>query len=103
MTIVIVGTVALAIIHDPSGTANLITIALSVRGVTWITKKVTENINRDASQIIDFAGWSIAGVSMVKIISNAIGSVNDVKAIFISISDGFTKVAEVLDKITFWN
>lgn len=93
----------LALIQDSTGTIRLITATLSVRGVTWITKKITENISLDASQIIDFTGWSIAGVSIVKIISNAMGSVNEVNAFFVKMSVAFGKVASVVDKITFWN
>lgn len=103
MTIIIVGTVILAIIHDASGTATLLASTVSIRGITWITKKVTEKINLDASQIIDFTGWSIAGVSIVKIISNAMGSVNTVAGFFVSVSSGFEKIANFFDKITFWN
>lgn len=89
MTIVVVGTLILAFVYDSSGTARLLATTLSIRGVTWITKKVTEELNRDASQIIDFTGWSIAGISIVGILSNAIASVD--------------KVTELIDRITFWN
>lgn len=93
----------MALIHDASGTATLLVAVLSIRGVTWIVKKVVEKINLDASQIIDFTGWSMAGVNIVKIISNAMSSVNDVKVFFINISDTFGKIASIVDKITFWN
>ena len=103
MTIIIAGTIILAIIHDASGTATLLASTLSIRGVTWITKKITEKINLDASQIIDFAGWSIAGVSIVKIISNAMGSIDEVKIFFMKASGVFDKIASIVDKIAFWN
>ena len=103
MTIVIAGTLVLALIHDSTGTIMLLATTLSVRGVTWITKKITENISLDASQIIDFTGWSIAGVSIVKIISNAIGSVDDVGMALSKVGLAFDKVANLVDKITFWN
>lgn len=103
MTIVIVGTVALALLHDPGGTAKLVATASSVRGITWISKKVIEQISLDASQIIDFTGWSIAGVSIVKIIGNAMGSVNRVNEVFMNIGITFDKFAALIDKIIFWN
>lgn len=103
MTIIIVGTVILALIHDPSGTAILLASATKIGGVTWICKKVTEQINRDASQIIYFAGSSMAGVSAVKIIGNAMGSVSKVGVFFGNIAETFAKIAEIVDKITFWN
>jgi hypothetical protein len=103
MTIVIVGTVLLALIHDPSGTAKLVAITTSVRGITWITKKVTEQISLDSSQIIDFTGWSMAGISMVKIIGNAMSSIGKVNMFLVGVSENFTKAAEFIDKLTFWN
>ena len=93
----------MAITYDSTGTVKLVVAVISIRGVTWIVKKITQEISLDASQIIDFTGWSIAGISIVKIISNAMGSVDKVKDFFISISNFFAHVAEFADKVTFWN
>jgi hypothetical protein len=103
MGIIIVGIILLALIYNPSNTASLVITAVSIRGVVWIAKKTVEKINFDASQIIDFVGWSIAGVSIVKIISNAMASVGQVKDFFMGISNCIYKIAEIVDKITFWN
>jgi len=102
-SIVLAGITGLALLYDPSGTAGHLATALSVRGLTWVVKKITENIDSGSSQLIDFAGWSIAGVSIVKIISNAMGSMGTVNVFFINVATAATKVAEVIDKITFWN
>lgn len=45
----------------------------------------------------------MAGVSIVKIISNAMGSVNKVSDVFMNIGVTFDKFAAFIDKITFWN
>ena len=103
MVIIVVGIILLALIYDSASTASLLVTAVTVRGIVWIAKKVTERINFDASQIIDFVGWSIAGVSIVKIISNAMASVGQVKDFFMGISNCIYKIAEIVDKITFWN
>lgn len=103
MNTIIIGTVVLSLVYDPSGTARLVATTVSVRGMTWIMRKITENVSFDASQIIDFTGWSIAGISMVKIISNAMGSISTVDLFFTNMSMAFEKVANVVDKITFWN
>lgn len=100
---IVAGTVLLSLIYDAPETATLVARAASVRGVTWIATKTTESLNKDASQFIDFAGWSIAGISMVGIVANAFGSVNTVKSAFGSILIFLDKVALILDKITFWN
>lgn len=103
MTIIIAGTVILAFIYDSSGTAKLVATSLSIGGMTWIFKKITEQVNKDASQIISFAGYSMAGVSVVKIIGNAMGSVDTVVGFFVRISGGIERVANFFDKLTFWN
>lgn len=103
MVIVISGILLLAFIYDTDGTARLVATALSVRGTTWIVKKVTENINVDASQIIDFTGWSIAGISMVRVLGNAMGSINKVTAFVDKTAVMLDKIATIVDKITFWN
>ena len=96
MAVIIVSTVILAVIYDANGTARLVATSLSVGGLAWICKKITEQINKDASQIIYFTGLSMAGISVVRIIGNAIGSMDKV-AIF------FNNVSQFLDKVTFWN
>lgn len=103
MIVVVSGILLLAFVHDANGTVRLAATALSVRGTTWIVKKVTENINIDAAQIIDFAGWSIAGVSMVKILGNAMGSIGKVQAFVGKTVTALDKIATIVDKITFWN
>lgn len=103
MIVIIAGTVILALAYDAHGTATLVATTLSVRGITWITRKITEKINLDASQIIDFTGWSMAGLSIVKIISNAMGSIDKVRVFFINTSDALEKLSTLVDKITFWN
>lgn len=93
--------IIMALIYDTDGTIKLVGAAVGVRGVTWLVKKITNNINFDASQIIDFAGWSIAGVSIVKIISNAMGSVVIIRNAFNKVGQFFDKVNVLIDKITF--
>ena len=96
MNVIVTGTLILACIYDASSTANLLVKALGTRGVTLVAVKSTETINKDASKIIDFAGWSMAGISIIGIIKNAMGSIGTVSNVFVS-------TAEFIDKITFWN
>ncbi len=103
MIVMVTGTIILALAYDAQGTATLLVSTLSAGGITWITKKITERIDMDASLIISFAGWSIAGVSMVKIISNALGSLGKVQLFFTNVSLALDKVVMLVDKITFWN
>ena len=95
--------VGMALIHDADGTIQLVTVAVSVRGITWLVKKLTGSINLDAAQIIDFTGWSIAGVSCIGVIKNAMNSVGAIKAQMAQIGTAWGNVVEVIDKIVFWN
>jgi hypothetical protein len=96
MNIIIAGTVFLSFINDATGTVYLVANAVSIRGITWIVKRVTQDISFDASKIIDFTGWSLAGISIVKIISKALDSVGEVEGFFV-------RLADYVDRITFWN
>jgi hypothetical protein len=60
--------ITLALLADSSATVILVTTVITVRGISWIMKKITQNVNKDCSELIDFAGWTIAGVSLVKLI-----------------------------------
>lgn len=93
--------VGMALIYDTDGTIRLVTIALGIRGVTWLVKKITCGINMDAAQIIDFAGWSLAGISIVKILANAMASMAIIKDTVNNISDFINKLGTAIDKITF--
>lgn len=92
----------MALIYDTDNTIKLVTMIIGVRGVTWLVKKVTSNISIDAAQIIDFTGWSIAGVSVVGVIGNAMRSVAIVTDTISKVSVYFEKIAEFLDRLVFW-
>lgn len=94
--------VGLALVYDTDGTIKLVSIAIGIRGVTWLVKKVINGINLDAAQIIDFAGWSLAGISIVKIIGNAMGGMGIIKGTIDKIGVFIDKVEAIVDKIVFW-
>lgn len=102
MIIIICGTLLMAFKYDAPGTAKLLARAMSIGGVTWITEKTIRNVDHDTSQIIRFAGWSMAGVSMVGIVSNAVGNINNIKMFFMRTSMAVDKFADLIDKIMFW-
>jgi hypothetical protein len=95
--------VGMALIYDASGTIKLVSVAAGTVGATWLVKKVTSNISLNASQLIEFAGWSIAGVSIVKIVGNAMASTEAVGAFVQKIGMAAGKVIEFADRIVFWN
>lgn len=103
-------TTIMALIYDTDGTIKLVTILVTIRGFTWIIKKVVKEIDYDSSQIIDFTGWCIAGYSAAGILKNALGSVKILtdaagKVVdFANKIDGFfDKAGSLLDKVIFWS
>jgi len=99
--------VGLALLKDASGTVGLVKVVITVRGVTWICKKVSESLDRDKSQIIDYTGWSIAGVGIVKILGNAVKGVEPVMDGLVKISGSLGRlgmwVERVVDGVVFWD
>jgi hypothetical protein len=95
--------VGMALVYDTGGTLKLVSVAAGTVGATWLIKKVTSNISLNASQLIEFAGWSIAGVSIVKIVGNAMRSMEVIGAFVGKVGATFAKISEFADKIVFWN
>jgi hypothetical protein len=109
--------VGISFIVDASGTLKLVINIITVRGVTWVIKRVIGSIDKNKSDLLNFTGWSIAGISMVGILKNAkigikpiiedigetmdtLGKIKDSVKGFKGSLDGF---ADWLEKITFWN
>jgi hypothetical protein len=102
--------VGMSMIVDPSGTVKLVVTVITTRGITWIVKKITASLNKDMSDIINFAGWSIAGVAMVKIVKNAKTGVEPALALIGKVGEAIgavgtilNKVIDLADQVTFWN
>jgi hypothetical protein len=86
--------IGFALINDPKGAAKYVVAIITVRGVAWLCTKITA-INKDASEIINFAGWSLAGVSIVGLLKLAIKGLPE-------IIEGYTKAIETVNKAIEW-
>lgn len=109
--------VGISFIVDGSGTLKLVVSAVSVRGVTWVIKKAIESVDKEKSQLINFTGWCIAGLSMVGILRNCkIGiqpiikdvgdtmkTLTEIKEEVIGFKGSLDNFADWLEKLTFWN
>jgi uncharacterized protein YoxC len=60
--------ITLALLADSSATVTCVTTIITIRGISWVMKKITQNVNKDCSEIIDFTGWTIAGISIVRLL-----------------------------------
>ncbi|HYE12242.1 MAG TPA: hypothetical protein VEF53_18890 [Patescibacteria group bacterium] len=106
LTITVVGcgtVIILALGADPKQTTQLVTAIITIRGITFIAKRITQTINRDASDMVNFVGWSIAGVSMVKLLKLSYQGVTPFISTVTKISNGIQGFAEWMDKLTPWS
>lgn len=100
---VIIGSVvivALALIADTAGTIHLITVVITVKGFTFIVKKIVDSFNREHGDIINFTGNCLAGISAVGLIKNAIKGVEPVTNVLGKIGGFINGLGVTLDRIS---
>lgn len=95
--------IGLALIANADGTVQLVAAVLSIRGLTFICKKVADSMDKDNGQIIDMTGWSLSGIPIIGLIKYAMQGIRPVTASIQTVSGGLTKFAAWIDKIVFWN
>lgn len=93
--------IGLALLNDPGSTVKLITSIITVRGGAWLCTKVT-TINKDASEMINFAGWSLAGVSIVKLLKLSVKGLPEIVAKWTEIENNFRSVGEWIENLIPW-
>jgi hypothetical protein len=101
MTVTVIGCAVLigaALFNDPKKTITLVTAVVTVRGIAWLVTKIT-SINKDASEMINFAGWSLAGVSVVGLIKLATKGLPEIIQGFGKAIDGINSVAEWIEHL----
>lgn len=112
-TLVVLGcslVVGVSYVVDSSGTVKLVVSAVTIRGITWIVKKVIESVDRNKAELINMTGWSIAGVSLVGLLLNCrkgivpiIRDMGEAIGTFEKIKEDLGEFAIWLEKVTFWN
>jgi hypothetical protein len=93
----------LCINGDAKQTIHLVTVIITIQGITFLAKKVTETLNKDNSEIIKFAGMALSATSGVALIKLAIQGWRPVSNFLITFSNGLGGFAAWLERITFWN
>jgi hypothetical protein len=105
MSLAIIGcliVVGLALLTDVSQTIRLLTVILTVRGLTFLIVKIVDAVHPDISKIINFAGWCLAGLSIVPIIKLATGGFTEIAASFQKIEDGINNIGTFFENLKFW-
>jgi hypothetical protein len=106
--------VGISYMVDASGTVHLVVNAITIRGITWIIKKVVATMDVNKADLINLAGWSFAGINMalllvnvkkgitpiVKDIGDTVSKIKEIKADINAIGDS---IDGFLERITWWN
>jgi hypothetical protein len=93
--------VGLALLNDPGATIKLATTIITVRGGAWLCTKIT-TIDKNASEIINFTGWSLAGVAIVKLLNLSIKGLPEILAKWQEIEIGFRSVGQWIENVIPW-
>jgi hypothetical protein len=102
--VVICGTtIVLAYVADPTQAINLLKTGSFTCGLTFIVSKITDTRDGKASDFINMAGYSLAGVAELKLLYLAGQAFKPWLDACNGISSFFGKLGDVIDKITFWN
>jgi len=85
----------LAFITNPIEMIRLSTAIISTRGMTFLAKKMTQTMNKDSADMIDFAGWCLTGVPLIALLKLSTAGITQV-------ADSFDKTAQTIGKIALW-
>jgi hypothetical protein len=91
--------VTLALIADPSGTVRLVVAVITVKGITFVVKKIVDSFSKDSGDYINFAGNCLAGISAVGIIKNAIRGVEPVMSVLGKVGSFIGGLGSTMDRI----
>lgn len=105
--IVIIG---VGFLGNASSTGTCLITIITVRGVSFLLRKMTWSLSKDMADILDFTAWCVCAIPAVTVIKNAqlgLVPINNffvsVNAFFSSIGDKFEKISLLIEKLTFWN
>lgn len=102
--IVVCGTtIVLAYVADPISASQLLKTGVYTTGLTFVISKVTATRDGSASDFINVAGYSLAGIAGLKLLYLAVSSFDPMFNAIDKIVLACNKISIFLDKITFWN
>jgi hypothetical protein len=91
--------VTFALIADASGTVSLITVIITVKGITFVVRKIVDSFNRENGDYINFVGNCLAGISAIGLIKNAIKGVEPVTSVLGKVGVFINGLGGTLDRI----
>jgi len=92
--------VTLALIADASGTVSLITAVITVKGITFVVRKIVDSFSKDSGDYVGFAGNCIAGISAIGLIKNAIKGVRPVTSVLGKVGSFVNGLGVTMDRFS---
>jgi hypothetical protein len=92
--------VTLALISDFNGTVSLVTMVITVKGITFVVRKIVDSFNREHGEIINFVGNCLAGISCVGLIKNAMEGVKPVTSVLGKVGSFVNGIGGTLERVS---
>jgi len=92
----------LACLTDPKKAIGFTVSIITIRGMTFLAKKITEEINPQASLVINFCGWCLAGIPIVALLKLSTGGIQEVVDSFNKIGEEINNIGMFIEKLKFW-
>lgn len=92
-----------AMLTDAKQAVALTATAITIKGVAFLSEKIAENSNKNASQIISTTGWCLFGIPAIGILKLSLNPLYTIKDSFDKFQGSMAQLAEWADKLTFWN
>lgn len=87
--------VGLALWWNPNQAIGLSTTIITIGGVTFLAKKITQSVNIDHSKIINMAGWCVAAIPIIALLKLSMKGLYMAKEDFVTIGEWVAKINPV--------
>lgn len=94
--------VGLSFLSDPEKTVQYATAAITIRGATFLAEKIAETQNKESSQIINLAGWCLAGVPIIGILGLSLHPLYEIGAGITKVKETCQGISEWISSLAFW-
>lgn len=88
-----------ALLSDAPQSIKLCTTTITIFGVKFLAEKLTATMNKNQSQIINLAGWSLMAIPLVGLIKLSMGGVHEVSSSVDKIKGEFTSIGTWIGNI----
>lgn len=92
--------VTLAMIANVAGTIHLITMVITVKGITFIVRNIVNSFDKEKGDIVNFYGNCIAGISAIGLVKNALKGVELVISVLGKVGVFINQLGGTMDRVS---